>query len=494
MRRTDIERPVYPACLLLEGKRCVVVGGGKVAARKVQALRDAGAAVVVVSPALNADLAALAGSGSIAHLARAFKPEDVSGAHLVIAATDKRAVNKQVIACCAAHRILCCSADANWPQADFVSPATLRAHGLVLAVSTGGKSCRRSRMLKESFKRHLDSVANAELLVMGTSHHQLELERREPYHLVGDRLARTGSLLRQIWGVHECALLNTCNRIETLAVVAKDEETEALMVRVMGFDHLGADEWYVKRGHDAFAHVAMVTAGLLSQTPGEQHIVAQVKAAVETAVAAGWAGGMLQEWLATALQLARSIRTTTRPLIREFEIEDSAIEYLAAQRPRLAGTRVLVLGAGDVGAGVVARCVARKMACVWCYHREKPAIDRAWKGAVRLCSFNDLRSRLPVADIVICATSSPGYVLHTGHAPFFDQEKDVLVIDLAMPRNVEPALGSRAPNLRVADLGDLEQWWRRAAADMKGVLERATAVIAAQRDLYDKLMAAFTVS
>ena len=69
----------YPIFLNLQGKRCLVVGGGEVASRKVQELLDAGAVVVVVSPALTEPLLALAQQGAIQHDARPFQDNDVAG-------------------------------------------------------------------------------------------------------------------------------------------------------------------------------------------------------------------------------------------------------------------------------------------------------------------------------------------------------------------------------------------------------------------------------
>jgi len=491
MQHKGTMRDVFPTCLLIGGRRSVVVGGGMVAARKVRALLDAGATIEVISPGLGAALAPLAASGAITHSARAFSPTDIAGAFLVFAADDDRKLNRQVVRCCKDHGILCCSADANWTAGDFVSPVTFRDKGMVVAVSTGGRSCRRSRLLKASFQKHLASVDAADLLVIGTSHHQLPVGRREPYHLAGTRLADTSDMLRHVLGIHELVLLNTCNRIEIAAVVARDIRIEQIIQRVLGFDQLGEGDYYVKRGHDAFAHVALVTAGLLSQTPGEQHIVAQVKEAVETAVRAGWAGGMMREWLAAALRVARDVRVATKSLLRACEIEDLAIAYPLAVRHDRSAPRFLVIGTGVIGAGIVQRCIAQHSACDWCYHREKPVLKPTWKDKVTLCTFSSLRDRLADADVIVCATASPHYVLDKTHAPFFDHNKDVLIIDLAMPRNVEPGLHGLTPTVCVADLDDLKQWHRRVALDMPRIMDAAAHAIAQHNGLYNRLTEAW---
>src|SRR5262245_18434981 len=83
----------YPVFLRVAGRRCVVIGGGEVADRKVMSRVGAGASVVVVSPSLSADLAALAARGEIEHAARPYRAGDLDGALLAYAASDDDALH-----------------------------------------------------------------------------------------------------------------------------------------------------------------------------------------------------------------------------------------------------------------------------------------------------------------------------------------------------------------------------------------------------------------
>ncbi len=130
---------LYPASLAVAGRRCVVVGGGAVAERKVAGLLDADAAVVVVSPALTAQLADWAASGHLAHLARPYAAGDLAGAWLAVAATDRRAVNAAVATEAEALGILVNIADD--PAASTLhTVAAVRRGDLVLTAATGGGS------------------------------------------------------------------------------------------------------------------------------------------------------------------------------------------------------------------------------------------------------------------------------------------------------------------------------------------------------------------
>jgi len=142
----------YPAFLDLRDRRCLVVGGGVVAERKIDALCDAGARVVVVSPTLTVALDTLVAAGSIEHRARRFRRHDTRGCALVVAATGVGAVDDAVAAAARRERALVNVVDR--PDAcDFILPSVLRRGDLQIAVSTGGQS----PALAREIRRHLEA-------------------------------------------------------------------------------------------------------------------------------------------------------------------------------------------------------------------------------------------------------------------------------------------------------------------------------------------------
>jgi len=479
---------VFPVCLLLRDRPSLVVGGGRVAAHKIRMLLEGGAEVKVISPMITDEIAQWVHEGRVRHLDREFDASDLDGVLLAFAATDDKFVNRQIVELGRERGILCCSVDGNWTAGDFVTPAVFRQDGLTVSISTGGKSCRRSRMIKDNLSRHVALMQTADLLVLGTSHEQLPVQAREPFHLIGQRLERTGEMLSQIWGVHEFMLLNTCNRVEVHAVVSRQTDVAPLLTRILGLDRLEPSQFYIKRGYEAFEHVAVLTAGLLSQTPGESQIVAQVKDALERGTKNGWARGMMQEWIATALHVSKDIRSLSAPLLRTYEIEDVCMQYVQTEYPALEEGGILVLGSGVVGMGVVRRLVEHGRKVELCYHIHRPELPASWQDLVHLFTFDDLRDRLARAELVICATDSPHYVLMAEHAPCFPEGKPVLLCDLTMPRNVDPALNGLRPNLRGVDLEDLKHWFRRERSDLDEILDLSSQTVAEHMDLYERII------
>ncbi|MBT3292143.1 MAG: bifunctional precorrin-2 dehydrogenase/sirohydrochlorin ferrochelatase, partial [Victivallales bacterium] len=160
---------VFPVALLAEGRACLVVGGGKIATRKAKLLLDADADVTVVAPEVSEELAELAHAGALRIAQRRFEPADVADMAVLFAATDDARVNRQVLELCQDQPTLVCAVDRNWGDGDFITPATVRSEGTLVSVSTGGKSCRLSRLIKDNLTRHMDLIRSADLLVLGTS-------------------------------------------------------------------------------------------------------------------------------------------------------------------------------------------------------------------------------------------------------------------------------------------------------------------------------------
>jgi len=147
---------IYPLSVRVEGRRVLVVGGGAVAVRRVAGLRSAGADVVVVAPELSPTLADLAGRGLVTARMRPYQPQDIEGAWLVFACTDRPEVNAAVAAAANRHRVWCVRADDGTASAAWV-PAVGRASGAVVAVNAG-RNPRRAAMLRD---RCVDAVEEA---------------------------------------------------------------------------------------------------------------------------------------------------------------------------------------------------------------------------------------------------------------------------------------------------------------------------------------------
>jgi precorrin-2 dehydrogenase/sirohydrochlorin ferrochelatase len=160
--RDMLEVPFYIACLRVAGRRCLVVGGGDVGLEKVEGLLGCDAAVTLVSPGAHPALAALADEGSIEWLEREYRPADLDGAFLVIAATGDSEVNIAVHEDAERRAMLVNVVDVP-PLCNFILPAIVRSGPLAIAISTAGASPalakRMKREIAEQYGEHYARLA-----------------------------------------------------------------------------------------------------------------------------------------------------------------------------------------------------------------------------------------------------------------------------------------------------------------------------------------------
>ncbi|HMB84890.1 MAG TPA: bifunctional precorrin-2 dehydrogenase/sirohydrochlorin ferrochelatase, partial [Methylomirabilota bacterium] len=138
----------YPVCLEMAGRRCLVVGAGTVAERKVNGLLGAGARVTVVSPSATERLLDWARAGRIGMTLREYAADDLAGHSIVFAATDDGLVNAEVARDARAAGVLINAAD-DPAHCDFILPAVLTRGDLTVAVSTGGASPALARVVRD---------------------------------------------------------------------------------------------------------------------------------------------------------------------------------------------------------------------------------------------------------------------------------------------------------------------------------------------------------
>ena len=181
--------PLLPIFVKLSGRQCLVVGAGSVGAAKIAALLEAGARVTVVAPEANLEVRELAAAGKLRWRPRPFRPLDLDGQFLVIAATPAREVNHAVFAEAQTRGILCNAVD-DPPNCDFYFSAVVRRGDLQVAVSTAGESPAVAQMLRNEIEAALDesvgdwlsAVGDARREIMAT--HPPSDERKRALHLL----------------------------------------------------------------------------------------------------------------------------------------------------------------------------------------------------------------------------------------------------------------------------------------------------------------------
>jgi precorrin-2 dehydrogenase / sirohydrochlorin ferrochelatase len=169
------KNPYYPIFLNVKGVKCVVVGGGMVALRKVRDLLEYNADVTVVSPVLCLGMKDLAEQGMIEVLKRKYRSGDLSGAGLAIIAAGDKYMNVKAVREAREKRVLVNVAD-DPAMSDFIVPSVLRRGDVSIAVSTGGRSPALARKIRSGLEVHFAREYAELALLVGAARVELKKE------------------------------------------------------------------------------------------------------------------------------------------------------------------------------------------------------------------------------------------------------------------------------------------------------------------------------
>jgi siroheme synthase-like protein len=163
----------YPIFLDITRRRCLVIGGGPVAERRVEGLLASGADLTLISPMVTDRLKKLAAQGAIRHMQRDSEAGDLAGYELAFVATDDGTVNPAVFSEAGSRTIWINSAD-DPKNCDFILPAVIRRGGLAVAISTGGASPATTRAIREELESYFTPDYAALVQIAGEVRRELK--------------------------------------------------------------------------------------------------------------------------------------------------------------------------------------------------------------------------------------------------------------------------------------------------------------------------------
>ena len=302
----------------------------------------------------------------------------------------------------------------------------------------------------------------AALFLLGANHHTAPLELREKLALTPEKLSAFQQKLAALEGLREFTVLNTCNRVEFYGVASTPATIARLQAEFCAFQDFPPEEFNAIRQHatgpDALRHLIEVSAGLQSQMLGETEILGQIKDAYADAQSRRTVGPVLNRVFQKTFQHAKYIRSHTAITEGQISIANVAVDLALKIFGHLGETRILLLGAGDIGEKTARAFQSRGAASLTVASR---TMDRAmelakiFNGAA--LPFETAPRHFAEFDIVVCSTAAPhAIVTHDAVAAAMKKRRaqPLFFIDLALPRDVEPAV-AEVQNVFIYNLDDL---------------------------------------
>jgi len=297
----------------------------------------------------------------------------------------------------------------------------------------------------------------------------------------------------------EAIILSTCNRTEVYVCAGHSSSNAAevlppantsgaeTMVRqfLSHYSQLPLEVLdrilYVYRGLEATHHLLRVAAGLDSLVIGENEILGQVKDAYKIAHAAGTTGPMLSALFRYAVQAGKRVHTETDIGRAALSMATIVVELAEGMFGSLVDRTALLLGAGKMSSMTARALVKAGLHCILVANRTYEHAQKLAKNlGGRAVHFDALPQSLFEADIVICSTGAPHTVLHVADvqaAIAARVERLLLVVDLAVPHDVDPEIG-QLPGVRLTDIDDLEALVRANHPLTVAVCQAAEAIVA----------------
>jgi glutamyl-tRNA reductase len=296
--------------------------------------------------------------------------------------------------------------------------------------------------------------------LIGLSHHTAPIEIREQLYISPKK---TGEILRRLKAmpdIDEVVILSTCNRTEIYAVCEHEENLVGCINSLKTLKTPDLHSYlYIKHGIDAASHLFSVTAGLNSLAIGEDQIQGQVATALDFSQNNETIGKNLNILFQNALRIGKRIRTETTIGNGETALSKIAFDMVTATFPGKSGLSVLLIGAGDIAEATAKHLTERHAHIIFVANRTHAhAIDLAEQFGGEAVNFHDIEKLLAECDIVISSTAAPHPVItatSVEKAMILRNNQPLHLIDLAMPRDIEPHAGE-LPGVFLHNLDDLQ--------------------------------------
>ena len=287
-----------------------------------------------------------------------------------------------------------------------------------------------------------------EVFCLGLSHQTADVATRERFAFAEHELAVCSGELGRRPELGEALILSTCNRVELYAAAA-DSATgfasiEAFLASRAALEPADRKYFYRQHGSAAVRHLFRVVSGLESMVLGETEILGQVKKAYSLAVQSGATARHLNKLFQRAFNVAKEVRTKTNITRCPVSVGSVAVDHAEKIFGRLSGCRVMILGAGETSELTARALMSRGAHGIFVSNRSfERAVMLAEETRGEAIGFDQWHERFDDIDILISSTAAPHMIVtpeKLGLAMRRRGNRPVFVIDLAVPRDVDPAV------------------------------------------------------
>ena len=325
-----------------------------------------------------------------------------------------------------------------------------------------------------------------QLIVAGVRQKSAPIEVRERFSLTEDQLPKALAWLQAHPDVHECAVLTTCNRTEIYAAVERaDRGLSAIKAMFRELKQVDYDAYrpsiFTLINEDASLHLFRVASGLDSLIIGEGQILAQVKDALALAQHHKSAGLVLDKLFKAALTIGKRVRTETGIAVKDVSVSRAAYEIALSLHRDLFDKQIALIGGGKMASILMAafkqQMTQAQLANITIVNRNEERLKMLMeKFGFDGTGWDQLEQVIQRADVLFVATGAPHVVLQPDDFALSGDQNQKLILDISVPRNVNPAVGD-LPGVRLINTDDLGEEHRLSPEAQSSLISHAERII-----------------
>jgi glutamyl-tRNA reductase len=290
---------------------------------------------------------------------------------------------------------------------------------------------------------------------IGVSHKTASIDLRGKFSLIDSQLHALFLDIKER-EIEDLLIINTCNRTEIYAWSTSDTLLINLLCTYSEGTHEDFNQiGYSLKNNDAINHIFRVGTGLESQILGDFEVIGQIKQSFYRSKKMGVAHGKLERLINSVIHASKRIKTETQISSGATSVAFASVQYILKNVPDIAEKNILLFGTGKIGANTCENLVKHSQNdhIILINRTQEKAEKIAGKFPVQVKSFGELSASIRESDVLIVATSSQKYTITP---ELVHNKKPLLILDLSLPRNVDPELNSRS-NSKVIHLDELSQ-------------------------------------
>lgn len=341
------------------------------------------------------------------------------------------------------------------------------------------------------------------VVVVGLNHRTVPLDVLERMTVNDARLPKALYDLRTRPNLSEAVVLSTCNRTEIYAVAERYhgaiDDIRSFLTDLSGLNIEDFSD-HVYAYHDDFAvsHLFKVASGLDSAVLGESEILGQVRGAFERASEEGAGGPVLGRLFVSALAVGRRARVETGIARGTTSVSQAAVAMATERLGSLVGCNILVLGAGEIGAGMaVALASTNGIGEILVANRTRTrGVALAARTGGRVVDFGELATALETVDVMLTSTGASETIIDTGDVEAVMAARGgrpLLIVDVAMPRDVDPG-ACAIDGVTLLDMDDLRAFAESGIAERRREIASVQEIVDGEVGRYFDVLAAREVA